>query len=300
MIHFHEKRNAFSSIFGSLSGSDSSSSSSSEEEEEPGRATSGPLCDHGSVEGCTEHRFLHRDDRVVLHQDRMKGIAFQLWPAAVQMCQYLETSFAYVLKCVGDVQNRRDVDVILSSTDIRAYKPPHVNVLELGAGIGLVGIFASILFGKDDISAHVIITDLPEAMIIIDRNIQANSDCNTFNRKTAALPLPWGDVPAAEAVLAEFGQAPAPLLVLLADCVYWEHLFAILYDTLHHLATHRNAVILMSHTRRWKKDNKFFKMCKKSLNVVMLKEEVSHKGGGEEEGACSRRIVKRIYLIYRK
>ena len=85
-------------------------------------------------------------------------------------------------------------------------------------------------------------------------------------------------------------EAPRRLLVLIADCVYWPELFAPLADTLCSLCAERDAVVLMAHTRRWKRDGQFFKMLvKKGLEVRKIDETVERcaTGAGREERASS-------------
>ena len=54
----------------------------------------------------------------------------------------------------------------------------------------------------------------------------------------------------------------------------------------------------MCHVRRWKKDNKFFKLCKKTMNVDIIHESVEmipHEHTGELQ-----RCVTRIYKFTSK
>jgi hypothetical protein len=81
------------------------------------------------------------------------------------------------------------------------------------------------------------------------------------------------------------GSEPAPNLVLLADCVYWPALFAPLVETLRGLCAPRadgggGCEVLMAHTRRWKKDGKFFALASKHLEVTKVHEAVTLGGGG--------------------
>lgn len=55
--------------------------------------------------------------------------------------------------------------------------------MELGAGIGLVGIFAAKLGCK-----HACVTDLPEVLPILERNVAANPEVEAVS----AAPLAWG------------------------------------------------------------------------------------------------------------
>lgn len=85
-----------------------------------------------------------------------------------------------------------------------------LQVLELGTGCGIVGISLS----QTNPGAQVLLTDLPEAQEIIERNIKAT---NALGRSTLQFQeLDW------EVELPENLLSPArPLdLVLAADCTY--------------------------------------------------------------------------------
>lgn len=86
---------------------------------------------------------------VSYQQQRKKGIAHQLWPAAIILSKYIEENIQNVCGSSG---------------------PESVNILELGAGIGLCGLVCSALkFRK------VILTDLPVALDLLNTNINLNN-----------------------------------------------------------------------------------------------------------------------------
>lgn len=185
-------------------------------------------------------------------------------------------------------------------------------MLELGAGVGLVGIWA-VAAGCSSST----VTDLVEVLPILRANVDANP---TLAPKLSVRPCAWGtddwrawspksDTPswsnsensttatphasvdkAAGAVTADSllevaqndrdDSEPAPNLVLIADCVYWPELFAPLVETLRGLCAPRasggcGCEVLMAHTRRWKKDGKFFALASKYLEVTKLHEVVT-------------------------
>ncbi|KAG5185602.1 methyltransferase-like protein 21A-like protein [Tribonema minus] len=211
---------------------------------------------------------------VRVRQRRKQGIAHQLWPAATFLCRYLESNPDVITRAAGGK----------ALTDIRA--------LELGAGLGLTGLFAAAMG-----IGHVVLTDLPEVCDQLRANIRLNEIGNSHVR---AAPLAWGtDDVDGDAV------AGGCDLVLAADCVYWEALFAPLEDTLAWL-TRRGAVVLMAHVRRWKRDARFFKQCRRRMHVEVLHESVEHSTGtpgpcddGAEEmaGEGASRCVMRIYRM---
>lgn len=84
---------------------------------------------------------------IILRQDPRKGIAHQLWPAAVFLSEYLQ-------------------DKVVSSLE---YPPHETTILELGAGIGLCGLVCHRLNYQ-----HVVMTDLPVAIPLLEANIGLN------------------------------------------------------------------------------------------------------------------------------
>lgn len=279
---------------------------------------------------------------ISLHQQRKKGIAHQLWPAATHLSKYIESNVHKLYP---------------NST------PENTGILELGAGIGLCGLVCSALKFK-----KVIVTDLPIALDILNSNIALNTfkdshpkssitdfvesadldlniaaesvvdssshGCVSHNADTtdnasadatvtacatdnatvtagamsdagastgtgsiSAQVLSWGNHEELVSVMKQF-DSNSRVLVIAADCVYWEILFKPLCDTLKDLVTEYNAEIIMSHVRRWKKDEKFFKMCRKSMTVELL-EEIRELVPAEHTGIPTREI-KRIYRIKAK
>jgi predicted nicotinamide N-methyase len=201
---------------------------------------------------------------IVVQQKRRQGIAHQLWPAATFLCRYLEQNM-HVLTESGK-----------QLCDITA--------IELGAGLGLTGLFAAGLG-----LGSVILTDLAD----VCPQLRANAALNPgIAARVTAEPLQWGSADVHSPAFA------ACDVILAADCVYWEELFAPLVDTLTHL-TASGAPVLMAHVRRWKRDAKFFKLCQKKLHVEKLYEEVTHACDPQAPGLGTQRQVMRIYRITR-
>lgn len=114
---------------------------------------------------------------------------------------------------------------------------------------------------------------------------------------TEAQVLSWGNKDELVAVMDRF-ERNCPVLVIAADCVYWEVLFKPLYETIKELVEVYKAEIIISHVKRWKKDEKFFKMCRRSM-IVELLEEVREIVPAEHTGIPTREM-KRIYRIKAK
>ena len=241
---------------------------------------------------------------ISLAQCRVKGIAHQLWPAAEAMCRYLFKSPTVVF---------------------RDAPPSEYIVIELGAGIGLVGLFASSLGCR-----HVLLTDLPEAMPLLERNIGLNGMeehvsakgilhlndywfiisenafffLNLFMKYENSfyfglLVLRWGIPEDTDICLkmitarmsAEIINQGSRLVVLLADCVYWECLFKPLVSTILQFINY-GADVVMCHVKRWKKDSIFFSLCKKMGISVELLHEAVEMVPEEHTNQLSRRITR--------
>ncbi|XP_062525226.1 protein N-lysine methyltransferase METTL21D [Bombyx mori] len=96
-----------------------------------------------------------------------------------------------------------------------------LRVLELGAGLGVVGLTAATL------GAQVTITDLPEALPLIRLNINENkSKIGSMGGYATAESLIWGDQ-YSEIFNEEYD------LIVLADCIYYEELVMLTKMTFH-------------------------------------------------------------------
>jgi len=137
-----------------------------------------------------------------------------------------------------------------SSVPEKSYSVRGKQILELGAGTGLVGIAAHVAFGAHE----VVLTDLEYSLDNLRNNIIANSCQDGAGRdfdSTSAAPartidarmLDWFDFHTCDAVL----ERPAteitaltpwyPDIVLAADVVWVESLVRPLVKTLHHICT---------------------------------------------------------------
>ncbi|XP_026759675.1 protein N-lysine methyltransferase METTL21D-like [Galleria mellonella] len=95
-----------------------------------------------------------------------------------------------------------------------------IKVLELGSGLGVVGLTAATL------GAQVTLTDLPEALPLLRLNINENkSKIGSMGGYAIAESLVWGDS-SSEILKEEFD------MIVLADCVYYEEAIDPLIQTL--------------------------------------------------------------------
>ena len=213
---------------------------------------------------------------VSVYEEKHRGIAFQLWPAARLLCNYID-----------EHKDEQDISSHTSSNGV---------IIELGAGIGLCGLYLSACG-----AGHVIITDLKEAMDIMEKNISLNIDQSTdarAERIVEAKELKWGFRQDIEEIFASLTYGTnSPPLIIASDCVYWECLFTPFFETLRILVEEYNCTVLISHVKRWKKDEKFFNMCRKKMNVDIVKEDVCYIKEENSLSGKERRQVSRIYKI---
>ncbi|XP_072321792.1 uncharacterized protein mettl21ca isoform X2 [Eucyclogobius newberryi] len=159
-----------------------------------------------------------------------------MWPAALALCSFLENN--------RDMVNLEDK-----------------NVLELGAGTGLVTIVASLL------GARVTATDLPDIL----GNLRANVMRNTRGR-TRHLPQVWP-------LIWSFALGhtyPSPLhrfdFVLAADVVYHHDYLDELLATMVQFC-HPRTTIILANKIRMESDKTFIEKFKKEFNTTMLAED---------------------------
>mmetsp|Transcript_27789 Transcript_27789/g.84830 ORF Transcript_27789/g.84830 Transcript_27789/m.84830 type:complete len:246 (+) Transcript_27789:113-850(+) len=143
--------------------------------------------------------------------------------------------------------------------------------IELGAGIGIVGMVAAALG-----ASRVVVTDLPEAMPILERNAAcmtkrlaaANKVCSI-----SAAPLPWGD----EESIANVGLHEFDTVVA-ADVLIggWAHTHRALAETMLALLRHgteSRVLVAYEYREEWETVADFQDLVK-SLGLCMASEQL--------------------------
>ncbi|XP_062199042.1 uncharacterized protein LOC133901635 [Phragmites australis] len=113
--------------------------------------------------------------------------------------------------------------------------------VDLGSGCGLVGCVAALL------GAHVVLTDLPDRLKLLRKNVHLNVAADDPNVPGSArvTELVWGDDPHAEQLL----QHPLPDFVLGSDVIYNEEAVDDLLVTLNQLSGQHTTILLAGELR---------------------------------------------------
>ncbi|XP_015606631.1 protein-lysine methyltransferase METTL21D [Cephus cinctus] len=154
---------------------------------------------------------------LTLYQKQVGNVSCIVWDAALVLAKYLDIS----------CQKNK-----FGSEWLRGKK-----ILELGAGIGCVGMTAACLGGE------VVMTDLQEALPILRKNIEKNKKhWETVGGSAEGQVLAWNKNAHLDFI---------PDIILLADCVYYEESILPLLDTLENFCnTIKDTYILLSQEER--------------------------------------------------
>ncbi|KAG2782001.1 hypothetical protein PC129_g5390 [Phytophthora cactorum] len=139
-------------------------------------------------------------------------------------------------------------------------------VVELGSGLGLVGIFCSLL------GARVTLTDMEEVIPLLDYNIRLNfpedgqADSSAKGAVAPVLPVArahlWGDPP--------HDLPMQPDVIVLSDVVYDPEGYAPLVSSLGALAISAETLVLMAHRSRNPMEHQFFELLSQSFSCVQI------------------------------
>ncbi|KAI9092480.1 hypothetical protein K1719_027608 [Acacia pycnantha] len=110
-------------------------------------------------------------------------------------------------------------------------------IVELGSGCGLVGFIAALLGGQ------VILTDLPDRLRLLRKNIETNMKHVNVRGTVTATELTWGEDPDLELT------DPEPDYVLGSDVVYSENAVVDLLVTLGQLSRPKTTILLAGELR---------------------------------------------------
>ncbi|CAD6980359.1 unnamed protein product [Tilletia controversa] len=204
---------------------------------------------------------------VHLQQDVANGCGGWIWPAAEVLGAYLARS-----------------------PERWAERWAGKDVLELGAGTGLLGL----LCARMGVGGTVWITDQDAMMALMQRNLELNEEvARAEDGSGTGLPSPcvvkelnWGE-PIPEDVPSK------PEVLLLADCVYLEIAFQPLVDTMVELST-PSTEILFCYQKRRKADKRFFALLKRHFHFEHVEDDdPDRRTVYNREGTQLLRVVKK-------
>jgi hypothetical protein len=291
---------------------------------------------------CVHRSILH----VTVKEQRVGGsIAQRLWPSAEYLATFVLDCYNGKMTCETLQQQQQQCttnhhhlgqkarNLLLSlslleklTTNLQQSASP-LHILELGAGIGLVGLELA-----TQLNARVLLTELDEGLPLLRQNRLLNMERFCLGGQEDAVQvdrLQWGNAQDVKKALEWYNSSKAtttaavttgessssseqqqhPLLILASDCVYWQECHKPLEEALAGLlsAVPSNSLCLLAGPRRWKRDNTFYQNLGKasrtkthSLQCTCLQETVSRRTTTTttdgQEGASSREVM-RIYAI---
>ncbi|RDI79948.1 hypothetical protein Vi05172_g10048 [Venturia inaequalis] len=197
-----------------------------------------------------ERRFTPLSNRTLsIWEETGESIARHLWDGGLALSAYLDRMVA--LQAEG-------IPLVEQTISAATFKRLHV--IELGSGCGIVGI----TLAQTVPDCHVLLTDLPEAAEIAQKNIN-----NVFPAMGSAVsfqPLNW-DNPLPKTI-----QAKTYDLIMLVDCTYNSDSSPALVRTLSALQKKSpKAVILVAMKIRHSSEDIFFDLMKQAMFI-----EASH------------------------
>ena len=209
------------------------------------------------------HVFKYSSDRFIVPEisvvhERGRGIAWRIWPAAHILVKWLEENTKIWLK-------------------------PSTHVIEIGAGVGLVGVCCAALGAE-----RVTLTDLDEALPALERTRLANH--STCLERLHVQRLSFGDCEDSTAIIS--GSEHKRLVVVGSDLVYFESLFVPLAACMADLCLNHNATIFLAYKKRiWRNEKRFFSkiLPQHGLEAVPIFECTV-----DEEDGCSQHTDGRV------
>jgi predicted nicotinamide N-methyase len=210
---------------------------------------------------------------IEITEDTAPGCGGRVWESANVLCSYLD-------KLKQNWFEHVDIDFDRNKCGL--------NVLELGAGTGVVGIYMAKLFGfncqtqPDHVQSvpstphinQLILTDMDFLCPLMIENVQKN-DLNNYllSAQISVKPLLWGceNLPSPRTLTASASSKTTITdynldIVLISDCVYLETCFDILLETMDALIG-AHTVCFMSYKKRRRAEKQFFIKLRKLFDV---------------------------------
>ncbi|KAF8422895.1 putative methyltransferase-domain-containing protein [Tirmania nivea] len=195
-----------------------------------------------SAGGFVERRLqLSRNSTLRVWEETGESIARHIWDGGIALAAYL-----------AQYHQSNEGSLALLQEKLREAK--QLKVLELGSGCGIVGLALAALRG----SCHVLLTDLPSAEEISQRNLQHSQ--KQLQGDVSFQILDWDDpVP----------PSTSPDIILIADCTYNPDSAASLVRAIEKCVNgSRETIIALAHKKRHDSETLFFDLMGKHFQMV--------------------------------
>ncbi|KAF9968291.1 Methyltransferase-like protein 21D [Mortierella alpina] len=215
------------------------------------------------------------------------GVGSTIWDAAIVLAKYLE---------------RFD---LLTSTAVQSSRT--LNILELGAGTGIVGLAAARILSSKSAKASIVLTDKENCMPLLRRNIDKNpshgvdvraqmldweilsgilsitstADTTSNSSSTAATSTTTAESQPNVSSTGPSSTVASDLLdrewdlIILSDCIWVPALYPSLISTLNKLVqpSHKTQLLIAFEKRNFSEEMEFFAMLGKTFRFRDIKPE---------------------------
>ncbi|KAF9915027.1 Methyltransferase-like protein 21D [Lobosporangium transversale] len=193
------------------------------------------------------------------------GVGSTIWDAAIVLAKYLEKSNLLSIASSST-----------SATETPRSSTP-INVLELGAGTGIVGLAVARLLSAKGVEARVLLTDKENVVPLLSRNIQRNP---SIGIDIQAQTLDWEeDESSSSSSNAQKIHALIDTnwdMVILSDCIWVPGLYKPLISTINALITpsaSKTQLVIAFEKRNFAEEMEFFAMLGKTFRFRDIKPE---------------------------
>eukprot|EP00928_Gymnodinium_smaydae_P088617 TRINITY_DN72684_c0_g1_i1.p1 TRINITY_DN72684_c0_g1~~TRINITY_DN72684_c0_g1_i1.p1 ORF type:complete len:665 (-),score=185.55 TRINITY_DN72684_c0_g1_i1:70-2064(-) len=150
-----------------------------------------------------------------------------LWPGSGALIEWLDKDEALSYSFAGSSPAAASASRSSAASDRsrRAKRQERLRAVELGAGLGAVGLYLALHRG-----CEVVLTDTEEVLPLLSRNVAEHYPSDAEDKAAAALAFNWGDKGQLATVIARSGGAAVDLVVG-SDVTYRPECLEILIDS---------------------------------------------------------------------
>ncbi|XP_068208641.1 protein N-lysine methyltransferase METTL21D-like [Palaemon carinicauda] len=186
-----------------------------------------------------------------IYQENEGDVGCVVWDAAIVVAKYLEKH-----------REQPEKNVVAGGS-----------VVELGAGTGFLGLAAALMG-----ASKVTITDLPEFVHLMEKNIEENR--HVIKGQVKAKALEWGNKEHIDAI-------DKPKVILVADCIYYEKSLEPLISTLRSISGPHTTILLSYEERttgnKLLLQEKFFELMDQYFTKTKIPLEDQHEVFSSDE-----------------